>query len=221
MYGFPPRLHKASTERTNTYKCFAEDYQTERRRNYFYWQPVAEHRMHSNPLEGLPDNSGSFFTTESKCRINEEEEEDYEAFLERTFLLSNRDTEDRLKHMKSTIQVLLLMSYNLIPVQTMHQEANKNIEVLMMQESQILKNIESLRKKVQEEEQRQQRLSTMRSVTKEVIIVKGNIIADLSTTHLALNAYLLCSVCLGGNVYIQIIQKTQGGKKQLHMNRLS
>ncbi|PRP76484.1 hypothetical protein PROFUN_16933 [Planoprotostelium fungivorum] len=32
---FPPRLHKASTERTNTYKCFAEDYQTEHRRQAF------------------------------------------------------------------------------------------------------------------------------------------------------------------------------------------
>ncbi|PRP75208.1 hypothetical protein PROFUN_15850 [Planoprotostelium fungivorum] len=51
--------------------------------------------------------------------------------------------------------------------------------------------------------------------------IKGNIIADFSTTHLALNACLLCSVCLGGNLYTQITQKTQGGKRQLHMNRLS
>ncbi|PRP78744.1 hypothetical protein PROFUN_13322 [Planoprotostelium fungivorum] len=32
---FPPRLHKASTERANAYKCFAEDYQTEHRRRAF------------------------------------------------------------------------------------------------------------------------------------------------------------------------------------------
>ncbi|PRP76577.1 hypothetical protein PROFUN_14755 [Planoprotostelium fungivorum] len=31
VYRFPPRLHKASTERANAYKCFAEDYQTEHR----------------------------------------------------------------------------------------------------------------------------------------------------------------------------------------------
>ncbi|PRP73998.1 hypothetical protein PROFUN_16488 [Planoprotostelium fungivorum] len=35
VYRFPPRLHKASTERTNAYKCFAEDYQTEHRRRAF------------------------------------------------------------------------------------------------------------------------------------------------------------------------------------------
>ncbi|PRP78607.1 butyrylcholinesterase-like [Planoprotostelium fungivorum] len=31
VYRFPPRLHKASIERANAYKCFAEDYQTEHR----------------------------------------------------------------------------------------------------------------------------------------------------------------------------------------------
>ncbi|PRP88188.1 hypothetical protein PROFUN_04011 [Planoprotostelium fungivorum] len=35
---FASLLHKASTERANAYKCFAEDYQTEHRRQAFSWK---------------------------------------------------------------------------------------------------------------------------------------------------------------------------------------
>ncbi|PRP73713.1 hypothetical protein PROFUN_16661 [Planoprotostelium fungivorum] len=39
---FPPRLHKASSERANAYKCFAEDYQTEHRRQAFSARRVVD-----------------------------------------------------------------------------------------------------------------------------------------------------------------------------------
>ncbi|PRP73801.1 hypothetical protein PROFUN_16565 [Planoprotostelium fungivorum] len=42
LYRFPPRLHKASIERTNAYKCFAEDYQTEHRRRSIQCEILGE-----------------------------------------------------------------------------------------------------------------------------------------------------------------------------------
>jgi len=61
VYRFPHRLHKASTECANPYKCFAEDYQTEHRRRAFSTRRVVEKWTIIPPFTMMPCNVCQLF----------------------------------------------------------------------------------------------------------------------------------------------------------------
>ncbi|PRP74257.1 hypothetical protein PROFUN_12004 [Planoprotostelium fungivorum] len=57
---FASLLHKASTERANAYKCFAEDYQTEHRRQAFSARRVTDLRFQSSAIAALQEASEAY-----------------------------------------------------------------------------------------------------------------------------------------------------------------